>query len=201
MCLVNNAVYIAQTKEGKWSATGTQFIQPYVYKSLFTHDKIEFEDLCEMKSVKTEMYLDMNEELQEGEHDYRFVGKVGAFCPIQKGKGGGILLRKGGEDKYDAVAGTKNYRWLESEFVKTLKKEDYIDLEYYNTLANNAFDDISKFGDAEWFVSDAKYEKPKPLCNDCSADEEICKKCIMYMKNGEVNDDGTDVYECHDLPF
>lgn len=70
MCLVNDAVYVAKygwsMKEkniGKWSATGAQFAKPYVFKTLFSNEPILFEDMCETKSVKSSMYLDMNEEL------------------------------------------------------------------------------------------------------------------------------------------
>ena len=69
MCLVNDAVYIAKYKDGKkagkWSATGTQFQVPYVFKTLFSKEPIEFEDMCETKSVKTALYLDMNETLPD----------------------------------------------------------------------------------------------------------------------------------------
>lgn len=85
MCLANNAVYIAKysTEDicdklygyvpsdirkhpGEWTATGAQFAVPYVYKTLFTKEPIEFEDLCETKSVKQgALYLDMNETLED----------------------------------------------------------------------------------------------------------------------------------------
>lgn len=69
MCLVNNAVYIAKYKDGKhageWTATGTQFQIPYVFKKLFTHEEITFEDMCETKSVTGALYLDMNENLSD----------------------------------------------------------------------------------------------------------------------------------------
>lgn len=92
MCLVNNAVYIARyaTVEqccelygedyvmskkdickdnkkhpGQWTATGTQFAVPYVFKTLFTHEDIVFEDMCETKSVQTALYLDFNENLPD----------------------------------------------------------------------------------------------------------------------------------------
>lgn len=69
MCLVNNAVYIAKYKDGKhageWTATGTQFQVPYVFKKLFSHEEITFEDMCETKSVKDALYLDMNEKLPD----------------------------------------------------------------------------------------------------------------------------------------
>ncbi len=74
MCLVNNAVYIAKYKDGDWTATGAQFAVPYVFKTLFSKEPIEFDDMCETKSVATSLYLDMNENLPdvssyEAEHD------------------------------------------------------------------------------------------------------------------------------------
>lgn len=167
ICLVNDAVYIAKYDDrgirnkggrhaGEWTATGAQFQQGYVYKKLFSHEEIIFEDLCETKEVKAAMYLDMNEGLSENEHEYQFVGRVGQFCPIKSGCGGGELLVKR-DNKYSAVAGTKGYRWLESEVVKQLSKEDDIDLSYYHRLVDEAIDAISKFGDFEAFVGDNEY--------------------------------------------
>ena len=65
MCLVNNAVYIAKYKDGEWTATGTQFAVPYVFKKLFSKEPIVFEDMCETKSVSTALYLDRNEKLPD----------------------------------------------------------------------------------------------------------------------------------------
>lgn len=154
MCLVNDAVYIAKYRDGKnagkWTATGTQFAVPYVFKTLFSKEDIGFEDMCETKSVSTAMYLDM------GEGEPRFIGKVGQFCPMAKG--GGDLLREGGllgekYGKFSAVTGTKGYKWLESEMVKTLGKEGDIDRSYYDKLVDDAVAAISKYGDFEAFVS------------------------------------------------
>ena len=64
MCLVNKAVYIAKN-EGKWTATGDQFAVPYVFKTLFSHEPIVFDDLCETKQVKSAIFLDMNESLPD----------------------------------------------------------------------------------------------------------------------------------------
>lgn len=152
-------------KEIWWTATGTQFQIPYVFKTLFSHEPLEFWDMCETKSVSTSMYLDMNENLGEDEHDYRFIGKVGLFCPVIPGSGGGILLRKGDNGKYSSVTGTKIptkvkqgedncYRWMESEMVKTLGLEDKIDLRYYRHLVDDAVEAIREYGDFEWFSSD-----------------------------------------------
>lgn len=174
MCLVNNAVYIARYKDGKhageWTATGTQFQIPYVFKKLFSKEPIEFEDMCETKSVTTALYLDMNEGLNEGEHNYKFIGKVGNFCPIKPNCGGGELLREGkdkeGNIKYSSATGAKGHRWLESEMVKTLNKVDDIDRSYYDELVDIAVTDISKYGDFEWFVSNDTDEDDVPWYTD-----------------------------------
>jgi energy-coupling factor transporter ATP-binding protein EcfA2 len=151
-CLVNDAVYIAKTSEGEWVATGAQFAHPYVFKTLFSKEAIEFKDLCETKAVSTALYLDMNENLPDGEHDYHFVGKVGEFCPIRPGGGGGVLLREK-EGKYNAATGSKGYRWMEAEMVKALGKEEFIDKSYFAALVDDAVDTISVFGDFEEFIS------------------------------------------------
>ena len=100
--------------------------------------------------------------LIEAGHNYIFVGRVGQFCPIKSGCGGGLLCResvdkKTGEKKYDAATGTKGYRWLESEMVKELGKQDAIDRSYYDAMVDAAAHDISEFGDFEWFVSEDPY--------------------------------------------
>jgi hypothetical protein len=154
-------VYIAREKNqdgslGHWTATGTQFQVPYVFKTLFSKEPIEFNDLCETKTVTTALYLDMNENLKDDEHDYHFVGKAGRFCPILPGKGGGLLMREK-DGKYSFATGSKGYRWLEAEMVKELNKADDIDKSYHNKLVDDAKESIEKFGDFEWFVSDDPY--------------------------------------------
>lgn len=217
MCQINDADYIARYKDpewcektygyipgdnrkhaGEWTATGAQFAVPYVFKKLFSKQPIEFDDMCETKSVSTALYLDMNEGLtvvpeaekeladriKNGEdpncdndyipyinptfsntsnqelkrfvdesHNYVFVGKIGRFCPIKPGCGGGLLMREK-DGLYHAAAGSKGFRWLESETVRDLHKEDDIDRSYYDKLVDDAVANISKYGDFEWFVSD-----------------------------------------------
>lgn len=158
-CLVNDAVYIAKYKDGKkagkWTATGAQFAHPFVFKTLFSGEEIEFRDLCESKAVTSPsvLYLDMNENMKEGEHNYVFVGKVGLFCPVESGTGGGLLMREK-EGKYYAATGTKGYRWMEAEVIKNLGMTDQIDTSYHQNLASEAIKHISKFGDFESFVSE-----------------------------------------------
>jgi hypothetical protein len=235
MCLVNDAVYIAKyaSKEkcmqlygyipkecdehpDQWTATGAQFAQPYVFKTLFSKEKIQFEDMCETKSVSTALYLDMNEGLPdvsvyekevdmilkrllskdnipklevenmeariqeldafiEHGHDYHFIGKVGSFCPIKSGKGGGLLVREK-DGKYYAAGGSKGYRWLEAEIVKTLDKQNDIDHSYYDSLVDDALANISKYGDPEVFTLD------NPItCSECPYAD--CTKCSNWVDN------------------
>lgn len=213
MCLVNDSVYVAKYKSAEdckvlygyipekneehgneWTATGKQFQVPYVFKTLFTKEPIKFEDLCEVFSVKSSLYLDMNEQLEdvspyeneldkletkykkgtlsdttfeqeskrlmpliEAGHSYQFVGKVGQFCPVLSGHGGGVLKREQ-NGKYYAATGTTGYRWIESELVRSdfESGNDYIDRTYYNRLVDDAVDAINKYCNFEWFASDAK---------------------------------------------
>lgn len=90
-------------------------------------------------------------------HDYKFVGKVGNFCPILPGKGGGLLVREK-DGKYYSATGSKGYRWLESEMIRGTN-ESYIDKGYYNNLVDEAVDTINQYGDFEMFVSDTSDSK------------------------------------------
>lgn len=209
MCLVNDAVYIAKYKDGKhageWTATGTQFQVPYVFKTLFSKEPIEFSDMCETKSVKSALYLDMNEnlpdvsileaereklwkkindlkrinedmgnecdrvekltsEIEKG-HNYVFIGKIGQFCPIKPGCGGGLLIREQ-DGKYYSATGAKGYRWLESEMVKVLGKEADIDKSYYRKLVDDAIETISAYGDFDQFVSGESNPPWQSPCGD-----------------------------------
>ena len=232
MCLVNDAVYIAKYKDGKkagtWTPTGTQFAVPYVFKTLFSKDPIEFDDMCETKSVKSALYLDMNEQLPDVEayekerdklwktvndmskpqdaemqktcdrveelsgliaegHNYIFVGKVGRFCPVKPGYGGGLLMREQ-DGKFYSATGAKGYRWLEAEMVKECGKEEGIDRSYYDAMVDAAVETISQYGDFEWFISD----DPVPDVNtklvnivDFPPDDDL----PWYIPDDDIGDD------------
>lgn len=159
MCLVNDAVYIARylNKDGtvgEWTATGAQFAEPYVFKSLFSHEDLEFSDFCQTKSVSSSLYLDYNEGLGEDEHNYVFVGKVGSFVPIKKGCGGADLCREK-DGKYYSATGAKGYKWLEAETVKNNDMADDIDMSYFIKLADNAVAACQEYGSFEWLVDPA----------------------------------------------
>ena len=177
ICLVNDAVYIAKYKEkdahpcDEWTATGTQFQVPYVFKTCFSHEPIDFKDLCETKQVKTIIYLADNttDEIKANAAtpenlNLEFIGRIGLFCPISQEDGGKVMLRKtllpNGGFKLDSVVGTKGYTWLETEYVMNNHLEDKVDLRYYNALVDKAIENISQYGDYEWFVSNDPYKEP-----------------------------------------
>ena len=105
---------------------------------------------------------ELSELISKG-HSYHFIGKVGQFCPVKPGVGGGILLREGkdkdGNQKFGAATGSKGYRWLESEMVYNVKDlRESVDRSYYDRLVDEGVKAISEYGDFEWFVSDDPYE-------------------------------------------
>ena len=266
MTLVNEAVYIARyadeetcmkqfnyipgdnkkaiAKGKMWTPTGKQFSVPYVFKTLFSHEEIEFKDLCETFSVmKGNLYLDHTEgkpDVSEYEkvlkdlnsaynknnnllieyanpkkyaydknksvrefdaissdlekvkkrinkleatvisltnnssdapiekalqdlksmidkgHSFQFIGRVGLFTPVLPGVDGGELVCIT-DDKYNSSSpsGSKGYIWKESELVTILDKKDHINMQYYRNLVDDAVNEISKYCDFEWFVSDS----------------------------------------------
>ena len=209
MCLVNDAVYIAKygpnegKHSGEWTATGKEFAVPYIFKTVFSHEEINFEDLCETYSVSTGggLYLDMNEdvcknlpevtaeikaleskakrtvkkdpnaELDESGrvlkddlaqyemllnsldtcHNYIFVGRTGQFTPVRPGFNGGELVREK-DGKYSYAAGSKGWRWFESEELRGKGRDNEIDMEYFKALVDGALSDIAKYGDVDEFI-------------------------------------------------
>ncbi len=151
-CLVNDAVYIAR-KDGKWTAVGSQFQHPYIFKSLFSGEELTFDDYCESKNViQGTMYLD-REEHKENEvldrKNMRHLGRTGRFVPVLEG--GGTLYRIKDEKSY-AVAGTKGYKWIDAEIAQSIP-DLKIDMSYFEKLKADAIKTIEAFGSFEEFVS------------------------------------------------
>jgi len=151
LCLVNDAVYIA-CKDGKWTAVGSQFQHPYIFKTLFSGEEVTFDDLCETRSVvQGTMYLD-REEHEKGEtldhHRMRHLGRTGRFVPVQNG--GGTLYRVK-DDRYYLVTGTKGHKWIEAEIAQSMP-DLQIDMSYFEKLKAEAIKTIEGFGSFEDFV-------------------------------------------------
>ena len=171
MCLVNNAVYIAregvawshtnntwEVVKKEWTATGAQFQHPFVFKTLFSKEPIEWDDLCETKQVtRGEIYIDFDSVQKpmyksEGPAGWTFIGRVGQFVPVTQDAGGGILWRVH-DDKCYAVTGTKGYFWLPVTSGQAMSRDVNIDESYYDKLVDEASRAISKYGDLEEFLS------------------------------------------------
>ena len=149
--LVNEAVYIA--KDDSWHAVGAQFQHPYVFKELFSREPIDFDDICEARSVvQGTMYLDMKGE--NNPEDLIHVGRTGLFVPVRDG--GGRLWRIKDGKNY-AVTGTKGYLWITADMAKQREEADsyelFADMDYFEELKKDAVKAIEQFGSFEDFVS------------------------------------------------
>ena len=154
MLLANDAVYIAHDKDG-WHATGKQFQEPLVFKTVFSGDPLDLEDVAQTRSVTTRMFLEF------GEDDRKFVGRVGSFLPVDPGTpGAGRLVRenhrtdKEGNEliSYGDVSGCKGYRWLDYEDVQGDWRDVYDD-RYGRQLVDAAMDQIRKWTDVDAFLT------------------------------------------------
>jgi len=149
-CLINDAVYVARSG-GSWTAVGAQFQHPFVFKELFSHEPIEFDDLCETKHVtQGTMYLDTTGATDIG--DMRHVGRTGSFMPVRYD--GGDLWRVKDGKKYH-VSGTKDYKWIERELAAYRDSIDdlHTDMDYFEALRQDAIKAIERFGSYEEFVN------------------------------------------------
>ena len=153
LCLVNDAVYIAR-KGNEWTAVGSQFQHPYVFKTLFSGEKLTFNDYCESKNViQGTMYLDREEHDKDEELDYRrmrHLGRTGRFVPVLEEQGGTLYRVK--DNKYYAVTGTKGYKWVDAEIAKDLP-DLKIDMSYFEKLKVDAVKTIEQFGSFQDFTN------------------------------------------------
>lgn len=143
MCLINKAIYICYSNtHDKWEATGAQFAHPIVFKKLFSHEPLEFDDYVEVKEVKGAIYMSY-----DGESLDRFIGRIGTFVAV-KNNGGHILRVANGKKGH--VQGTKGFGWEESDAV--LQSDTVIDWAYYNSLITAASAEIEKYMPLTTFV-------------------------------------------------
>jgi hypothetical protein len=152
-CLVNDAVYVAREGSGDeahFTAVGAQFQHPYVFKTLFSEQDIDFDDLCETKQVsKGAIYHDLNQLEKPQPEDLdgmQFIGKIGRFVPINGSSPLAGRLWRVNEGKFYAVAGTKDHLWAEAGVISALKGDAEIDMSYFEKLASTAFETIDHYG-------------------------------------------------------
>lgn len=151
-CLVNDAVYIARENDS-WTAVGAQFQHPYVFKTLFSKEELDFDDFCETKSVtQGSMYLNFEDLSIDPPYstELHHVGRTGSFVPVKTG--GGVLWRIK-DDKHYAVTGTKGYLWIEREVAELRGQDVEIDMDYFERLRVEAIEAIDTYGPFEQFVA------------------------------------------------
>lgn len=151
MCIVDDAQYVAYEVEADgepleepfWTVTGAKFAPPYLFKTLFTHEPITFDDYPETKSVDdAAIYLVYPNGTET------FIGRVGSFVCVKPEYGGSLVRIKG--DKRSAVTGTKDYFWAEAESVR--EHPERINMDYYREQCDKAVDAINKFYPFDEFV-------------------------------------------------
>ena len=128
--LINKSTYVSKTKDGKWEATGTQLLEPYVFKTLFTREPIDKTDLFITKEVK-------NAEIHLGD---KFIGRLASIYASSTGE----EVWRVTEDKKGYVSGTKGFKWKQSSDFTDYKD---VDMTYYQGLVDKAVDAVNKVGD------------------------------------------------------
>ena len=151
ICIVDDAQYVAyeveadgeKLKEPFWTVTGAKFAPPYLFKNLFTHEEVVFDDYPEIKSVSdAAIYISTD-------GTDKFIGRIGSFVAVKEGYGGELVRVKG--DKRSAVTGTKGYLWNESEIIR--KHPDRLDLDYYRNECDKAIEAINEYYPFDDFVN------------------------------------------------
>lgn len=155
-CLVNDAVYIALELDPdnptarNWKAVGAQFQHPYVFKTLFSGEPIDFDDLCETKNVsKGRIYLAMGDDSDISR--MRHIGRTGSFMPVAYN--GGTLWRVHDDKKY-LVTGTKGYSWIDRDMAlgRDPVGDLFTDMDYFEELKNEAVASIERFVPFDEFI-------------------------------------------------
>lgn len=139
LALVNKSTYICQDQKDVWHATGTQFQDPYVFKTLFSKEPVDKTDFFTTKEVK-------NASVYLGE---KFIGRLAEVYASQSGE----ELFRVTEEKKGYIAGTKGFKWkLSKDF--TDRKD--VDMNYYKDLVDGAIEAIRKVGDINIILPDFK---------------------------------------------
>jgi hypothetical protein len=150
MCIVDDAQYIAYEVEADgeklekpfWTATGAKFAAPYLFKNLFSHEKVTFYDLPETKSVSDAAIYICTDKAD------KFVGRIGSFVAVKEGYGGNLMRVKG--DKKSAVTGTKGWLWNEASVIED--HPERINKDYYRKQCDDAVAAINQYYPFDEFV-------------------------------------------------
>lgn len=151
MALVNKSTYICQDQDNVWHATGAQFAEPYVYKTLFSKEELTDEDFFITKEVK-------NASIYLGD---KFIGRLATLYASLTGQEAFRVV----DDKKGSISGTKGYKWRPSQELDNRKD---IDMSYYIELKDKAIDSISKVGDVSVMIEGYGKDKECWICDNYS---------------------------------
>ena len=129
MALVNKAVYIAQVEDGSWEATGPMFAQPFVYKTLFSHEEMYEQDYAVTMEVK-------GAAIHLGE---KFIGRIVQVYASRTGE----EMWRVTPDKKGYVTGTKGKLWKP---ISEYSGIEDVDMDYYEGLVGKAIAAIREVG-------------------------------------------------------
>lgn len=156
ICIVDDAQYIAyeveedgtKLEEPHWTVTGAKFAPRYLFKNLFTHEPVTFDDYPETKAVTDSAIYLVNANGTE-----TFIGRVGSFVCVKEEFGGELIRVKGEKRSY--VAGTKGYFWAEAETVRN--HPERLNMDYYRAQCDEAIEVINKLYPFDQFVADESF--------------------------------------------
>ena len=182
ICIVDDAQYVAYEVEADgepldgtkvdskgrpnnpfWTVTGKKFAPGYLFKNLFTHEPVTFDDYPETKAVTDSAIYLVNANGTE-----TFIGRVGSFVCVKEEFGGELIRVKG--DKRSYVAGTKGYFWAEADSVRD--HPERINLDYYRKVCDEAAETINQLYPFDEFVN-CNGESPFIVTGESPREEEF----------------------------
>ena len=161
ICLIDKAQFIGHQPSdspqapNEWVAVGAKFQQPFIFKKLFSKEKIDSRDLTITKSVKAPAAIYIHRDEKED----IFVGRIGSFMPVTEASGiGGTLLRVDKKaDKKGSLSGTKGWIFAETQEVMNKKEPmSVVNMEYFDSILSDAKKSLAKYGDVDTFLSVGK---------------------------------------------
>jgi len=174
LALVNKSTYICQDYDNKWHATGAQFADPYVFKTLFSKEPLKKEDFFVTKEVK-------NASIFLGD---KFVGRLAEVYASETGQ----EMFRVTEDKKGSISGTKGFKWKLS---KDWAGHKDLDMNYYKELVEKAVEAISKVGDISVMLDKPEFDKDRAQCdiNDYKCIAELYGDPFQCSENILIDDD------------
>ena len=119
---------------------------------------------------------ELNEQIEKC-HNYKFIGRVGQFTPVRDKDKSAELWKIVPGGKPQSPAGSKGYRWVETQVTRDNLTIDDIDKSYYQKQVDDAIRDISLYCSYDWFIDgeskvmptmvyDEEYKIERPMTDE-----------------------------------